>query len=264
MEQPSHQPPHPASHHLREPLLPLKHALPPTVALREGGRLPWRGPLAPRSSTPFVRSSRASLPFVSLQARLWTRCQLRTGTHPAVCGGTAWAQAPGSHGRAGLCTARNRGLIAALDHSRELGEDAGRPGRQGVGLRVHPQQDRGCRRLWHPRETSPLQRMGPIPRGPPGRASSDSRQQRQAFPGGPVVEDLPAGAGNRGRGQLAGCLPVRTGPRLKLGVDFGSSWIPSAQLLAGMPHVAHRAIFKEGKRGFQLAQDRPWCGGVLI
>lgn len=107
MEQPSHQPPHPASHRLREPLLPLKHVLPPTVALREGGRLPWCGLLAPRSPTPFVTSSRTSLPFVSLQARLWTRCQLRTGTHPAVCGGTAWAQAPGGHGRAGLCTASN-------------------------------------------------------------------------------------------------------------------------------------------------------------
>ena len=123
--------------------------------------------------------------------------------------GVAWA--PGGHERAGLCTARNRGPIAPLDHSHELGEDAERPGRQGVGLRVHPQQDQGCRQVWHPRETSPIPRMGPSPKGTPGRASSDSRRQRQGFPGGPVVKSLPASAGDGGHDQLAACLPARTG-----------------------------------------------------
>ena len=137
------------------------------------------------------------------------RQQLRTGTHPAVCGSMAWPGPLGvvkEQGSAQLGT----GPIARLDHSHELGEDAGRPGRQWVGLRVHPQQDQGCRQPWHPRETSPTQRMGPHPQRDARRTSSDSRRQRQGFPGGPVVKNLPASAGAGGHDQLAAGLPART------------------------------------------------------
>ena len=190
------------------------------------------------------------------------RHQLRTGTHPAVCGSMAWPGPLGvvkEQGSAQLGT----GPIAPLDHSHKLGQDTGRPGRQWVGLRVHPQQDQGCRQLWHPRETSPTQRMGPIPKGTPdarprirggsGRASRVAQWLRTCLPvqgTGVMTNWRPA------------CRPGRT--HLKLGVDFGSTWIPSARHLARMPHVTHRVIFKEGKRGFQLAQDRPCCGGMLI
>ena len=51
-------PPDPASHHLREPLLPSNMPFYQLCPLREGARLPWRGPSPPRSLCPAERPSR--------------------------------------------------------------------------------------------------------------------------------------------------------------------------------------------------------------
>ena len=65
-----------------------------------------------------VHCVRRSVPPVctALQAWLWTRGELRMGTR----------------------TAEPLGVVITGSPSRELGEDAGRPGRQGMGLRAHP------------------------------------------------------------------------------------------------------------------------------
>lgn len=175
-------PPDPASHHLREPLLPSNMPFYQLCPLREGARLPWRGPSPPRSLCPAERPSRLH------------RTSGLVVDEGRAENGDPHSRAPGGRARAGLCTARNQGAdctprsqgAPAGSWVRTQGGQAGR----GWGCGPTPQQHCGCENRSIPeKRRSPARRLGPHAQRDPGRAPTDSRQ---AFPAGPVVKNLPA------------------------------------------------------------------------